>query len=154
LGSVDRASPTERHLEAGRQGFEPSSAPVVLELFGNAGIEHMNRYGSTADHFAMVGEKNHRHSSKNPNAQFQDVYTLDEILASPSYHGPITKLQCSPTSNGAAAAVLMSEDAVQRHGLGQQAVEIVAQAMVSDRIDSFNPPSAISAVGTEVSREA
>ena len=153
-GSVDRASPTEPHIKAARQGHPETSVPVTLELFGNAGIEHMRRYGSTAEHFAMVGEKNHRHSSKNPNAQFQDVYTLDEILASPSYHGPITKLQCSPTSDGAAAVVLMSEDAIARFGLAAQAVEIVAQAMASDRIDAFDPPSAIHAVGIDVSRAA
>ncbi len=153
-GSVDRASPTEPHIKAARQGHPETSVPVTLELFGNAGIEHMRRYGSTAEHFAMVGEKNHRHSSKNPNAQFRDVYTLDEILASPSYHGPITKLQCSPTSDGAAAVVLMSEDAIARFGLAAQAVEIVAQAMSSDRIDSFDPPSAIHAVGIDVSRAA
>ena len=114
----------------------------------------MQRHGSTAAHFAMVGEKNHRHSSEIPNAQFRDVYTLDEILASPSYHGPITKLQCSPTSDGAAAVVLMSEDAIARFGLAAQAVEIVAQAMSSDRTDSFDPPSAIHAVGIDVSRAA
>jgi acetyl-CoA acetyltransferase len=153
-GSVDRASPTEPHIKAARVGHPETSVPITLELFGNAGTEHMRRYGSTAEHFAMVGEKNHRHSSRNPNAQFQDVYTLDEILASPSYHGPITKLQCSPTSDGAAAAVLMSEAAVARFGLAGQAVEIVAQAMASDRIDSFDPPSAIQAVGLEVSRAA
>lgn len=153
-GSVDRASPTEPHIKAARKGHPETSVPITLELFGNAGIEHMDRYGSTAAHFAMVGEKNHRHSSKNPNAQFRDVYTLDEILASPAYHGPITKLQCSPTSDGAAAAVLMSEAAVARYGLAGQAVEIVAQAMASDGVDSFDPPSAIHAVGIEVSRAA
>jgi acetyl-CoA acyltransferase len=153
-GSVDRASPTEPHIAAARHGHPETSVPVTLELFGNAGVEHMQRYGSTAEHFAMVGEKNHRHSSRNPNAQFRDVYTLDEILASPSYHGPITKLQCSPTSDGAAAAVLMSEVAVARFGLAGQAVEIVAQAMATDRADAFDPPSAIHAVGIEVSRAA
>ena len=87
-------------------------------------------------------------------AQFQDVYSLDEILASPAYHGPLTKLQCSPTSDGAAAAVLMSEAAVERTDLGGRAVEILAQAMASDRLVSFDPPSAIHAVGSEVSRAA
>jgi acetyl-CoA acyltransferase len=154
VGSVDRASPIEPHLAASRHGRPEADVPIALELFGNAGLEHMQRYGSTTEHFAMVGEKNHRHSSKNPHAQFQDVYTLEEILASPAYHGPLTKLQCSPTSDGAAAAVLMSEDAVDRFGLGAQAVEIVAQAMASDKLDSFEPPSAIHAAGSEVSRAA
>ncbi|WP_278255246.1 hypothetical protein [Nocardioides convexus] len=35
--------------------------------------------------------KNHRHSANNPYAQFQDVYTLEEILASRQVYGPLTK---------------------------------------------------------------
>ena len=48
--------------------------------------------------------KNHRHSVDNPRAQFRDEYTLDDVLASRMIHDPLTKLQCSPTSDGAAAA--------------------------------------------------
>ena len=44
-------------------------------------------------------------------------------------HAPITKLQCSPTSDGAAAALVCSEAFVVAHGLEAQAVEIVAQSM-------------------------
>ena len=49
-------------------------------MFGNAGREHAERYGTTPEMFAMVAEKNHRHSANNPYAQFHDVYTLQEIL--------------------------------------------------------------------------
>ncbi len=48
------------------------------------------------------------HSANNPYAQFQDVYGVDEILAARVVHRPLTKLQCSPTSDGAAAAVVVS----------------------------------------------
>ena len=51
-------------------------------MFGAAGREHMEKYGTTAEHFAKIGYKNHKHSVNNPYAQFQDEYTLDEILAS------------------------------------------------------------------------
>ena len=51
------------------------------------------------------------------NSQFQDVYSLQQILSSPSVHAPLTKLQCCPTSDGAAAAVIASEAFVKRHGL-------------------------------------
>ena len=50
-------------------------------MFGAAGREHMQQYGSTAEHFAKIGYKNHKHSVNNPYAQFQEAYTLDDILA-------------------------------------------------------------------------
>ncbi len=69
-------------------------------MFGAAGREHMKQYGTTAEHFAKIGYKNHKHSVNNPYAQFQDEYTLDDILAARMIYDPLTKLQCSPTSDG------------------------------------------------------
>ena len=54
--------------------------------------------------YAWIGFKNHKHSVNNPYAQFQDEYTLDDILAAKMISDPLTKLQCSPTSDGSATA--------------------------------------------------
>ena len=61
------------------RGFE--QAPAAAQMFGNAGREHMEKYGTKPEHFAKIGGKNHKHSVNNPYAQFQDEYTLEEILA-------------------------------------------------------------------------
>ncbi len=52
-------------------------------------------------------------------------------------YDPLTKLQCCPTSDGGAAAVLASERFVKEHGLEAQAVEIVGQAMTTDFESTF-----------------
>ena len=80
---------------------EPEESPFAPQMFGNAGREHMEQYGSTADHFAWIGWKNHKHSVNNPYAQFQDEYSLEDIKNARMIHDPLTKLQCSPTSDGA-----------------------------------------------------
>ncbi|MCB5907116.1 lipid-transfer protein [Streptomyces pinistramenti] len=147
-------SPVARHygVMAQAHGFE--TTPPTAQIFGNAAREHMDRYGTTAEQLAAVGAKNHRHSAHNPNAQFQDVYTVDEILAARTIHRPLTKLQCSPTSDGAAAAVIASERFVRAHGLQEQAVEIAGQAMTTDTEESFASGSCIDVVGKPVSRAA
>ncbi|WP_395371612.1 lipid-transfer protein [Streptomyces tubercidicus] len=147
-------SPVARHygVMAAAHGFEMT--PPTAQIFGNAAREHMERYGTTAEQLAAVGAKNHRHSAHNPNAQFQDVYTVDEILAAKTIHRPLTKLQCSPTSDGAAAAVIASERFVREHGLADRAVEIVAQAMTTDTEESFASGSCIDVVGKPMSRAA
>ena len=53
-------------------------------------------------------------------SQFQDEYTLEEILNSKSVHEPLYKLQCCPTSDGSAAAIVVSEDFVKAKGLEDQ----------------------------------
>ena len=85
----------------------------------------------------MIGEKNHRHSAGNPYAQFRQIYSLSDVEGSKMTYEPLTKLQCSPTSDGAGAAIVCSEEFVKSHGLGGQAVEIVGQAMTTDNNVSF-----------------
>ena len=127
--------------------------PPAPWMFGAAGREHMKEYGTTAEHFAKIGEKNHRHSVNNPYAQFQDDYSLDDILASRMIYDPLTKLQCSPTSDGSGAAILASEDFVEKHGLAERAVEIVGQAMTTDFRSTFDG-SAKDIVGYDMTRQA
>ncbi|GAA1363974.1 lipid-transfer protein [Streptomyces beijiangensis] len=153
-GGDFKTSPVARHygIMAAGHGFEMS--PPTAQIFGNAAREHMEKYGTTEAQLAAVAAKNHRHSANNPYAQFQDVYEVDEILAARSIHAPLTKLQCSPTSDGAAAAVVVSERFVETHGLEEKAVEIVAQAMTTDTGASFESGSCIDVVGQPMSRAA
>lgn len=139
LGSTfnDRAQPMENHFLALAEISEVLFPPAPW-MFGAAGREHMKEYGSTAEHFAKIGYKNHRHSVNNPYAQFQEEYSLEDILAAPMIYDPLTKLQCSPTSDGSGAAILASEAFVDRHGLARQAVEIVGQAMTTDFTNTFD----------------
>lgn len=155
LGTMydDREQPMMRHLLALAE-LQEFAMPPAPYMFGAAGKEHMERYGTTAEQFAKIGVKNHRHSTKNPYAQFQDEYTLEDILASKPIYGPLTKLQCSPTSDGSGAVVVASEAFVDKHGLAAQAVEIVGQAMVTDLPSTFEDRSAISLVGADMTRTA
>ncbi|MDA2893199.1 lipid-transfer protein [Mycolicibacterium sp. BiH015] len=139
LGSTydDRVQPMDKHFLALAEISEVLFPPAPW-MFGAAGREHMREFGSTAEHFAKIGYKNHKHSVNNPYAQFQEEYTLDDILGARMIYDPLTKLQCSPTSDGSGAAVLASEDFVDRHGLAANAVEIVGQAMTSDFANSFD----------------
>lgn len=90
----------------------------------------------------------------NPYAQFRNVYTLDEIKKSPEVSPPLTKLQCSPTSDGSACVVLASERFVKAHGLQEKAVELVAQAMATDSPKPFVTKSAIEIAGADMTRKA
>src|SRR5215471_6394670 len=129
---MDRTNPMDKHMLLMMSLREFGAAPPAPQIFGNAGREHMERYGTTATQFAKIGEKNHRHSINNPYSQFQDQYSLEEILAAKMVYEPLTKLQCCPTSDGAGAAILASEAFVKKHGLEKTAVEIAGMAMATD----------------------
>lgn len=150
----DRSNPTEKHLEVLVNKYGMSSHPIAPQMFGSAGREHMEKYGTKVEQFAKIGWKNHKHSVNNPYSQFQDEYTLDEIMKSRTIFDFLTILQCCPTSDGAAAAILSSEEFVQKHGLQSKAVEIVAQEMVTDLPSTFEENSIIKVVGYDMSKEA
>ena len=59
-GYADREQPLGRHIQAEAELFEFAFPPAPW-MFGAAGVEHMQRYGTTTEQFAKVGEKNHRH---------------------------------------------------------------------------------------------
>ncbi|MGM7644624.1 lipid-transfer protein [Nocardia sp. JW2] len=155
LGSTydDREQPMMRHLLALAE-LQEFAMPPAPYMFGAAGKEHMERYGTTAEQFAQIGVKNHRHSVNNPYAQFQKEYSLEEVLAAKQIYGPLTKLQCSPTSDGSGAVILASESFVDKHNLADQAIEMVGQSMVTDLETTFSTKSAINLVGADMSRTA
>ncbi len=151
---TDRTMPLDKHFQVMVEARGFGQAPAAPQMFGNAGIEHMERYGTTAEQFAKIGWKNHKHSVNNPYSQFRDEYTLEEILAAPQVFGPLTRLQCCPTSDGSAAAIVASEDFVRAHGLEAQAVEILGMAMTTDMPSSFNEKSMIKMVGSDMTKKA
>jgi acetyl-CoA acetyltransferase len=150
----DRTNPMDKHmgLMIELRGF--AQAPPAPQIFGNAGREHMERYGTTARQLALIGHKNHKHSVNNPYSQFQDEYTLEQILEAPMVYAPLTKLQCCPTSDGSAAAVVCSEEFVREHGLQDKAVEIAGMAMTTDFRSTFDERSCIKLIGADMTRRA
>jgi acetyl-CoA acyltransferase len=151
---TDRTNPIDKHAMAMFELREPEASPPAPQMFGNAGREHMERYGSQADHYAWIGWKNHKHSVNNPYAQFQDEYSLQDIKDAKVIHAPLTKLQCSPTSDGSGAAIVASERFVDEHDLWDRAVEIAGQALVTDMASTFEERSCIKIVGYDMSKEA
>jgi acetyl-CoA acetyltransferase len=77
---------------------------------------YQHEFGVSDEQLARVAEKNHRNGAANPFAQRQQVRTLDEILERP-ISGPFTRLQCCPVGEGAAAVIVVSDDAIERFGL-------------------------------------
>jgi acetyl-CoA acyltransferase len=71
----------------------------------------------------------------------------------PTIYAPLTKLQCSPTSDGSAAVVVVSERFVEQYGLAERAVEVIGQSMVTDLQNTFDGTAA-ALVGTHMTELA
>ncbi|RUS72555.1 hypothetical protein EGW08_019692 [Elysia chlorotica] len=149
---ADRAGPWDKHNEISIKLRGKDKAPFAAQLFGNSGRDHMDKYGTKPEHFAKIAWKNHKHSVNNPYSQFQDEYTLEQIQNSPMVYYPLTKLQCCPTSDGSACAILASEQFVRKHRLEAQAVEIAAMEMSTDEPSVFGEENIMKVVGYDMAK--
>lgn len=156
LGAVfdDRPSPLQKTWESvvEIQPFDPKSPPTA-QLFGGAGAEYREKYGLAPDTLARISAKSRRHAANNPFAIFREPLSVEDVLASPTVYGMLTRLQCCPPTSGAAAAVVVSEDFARRHGLSNL-VEIRGQALVTDMTSTFNEKSMMKIVGYDLSKVA
>ncbi|CAF4657886.1 unnamed protein product [Rotaria sp. Silwood1] len=135
----DRTNPIDKHIEKMSEKYEFSTSPAAAQLFGNAARDYMKKYNVSPDVLAKIALKNHKHSINNPYSQFRDEYSLEEIKNSPMVHEPLTKLQCCPTSDGSAAAIVVNENYILKHPEAQKnAVEILAIEMATDLPSTFN----------------
>ncbi|XP_011167719.1 non-specific lipid-transfer protein [Solenopsis invicta] len=150
----DRTNPMDKHFMLMAEIGSFGQGPPVPQLFSNAGIEHMKKYGTKPEHFAKIAYKNHKHSVNNPYSQFQTEYSMEQVMNSAKVCGPLTMLQCCPTSDGAGAVILASEDFVRKHHLEPQAVEVVAMALCTDKSATFDSKSCMNIVGYDMSKNA
>lgn len=108
----------------------PKPYSAFMDVYAAFSRLHMKRFGTTQRQLAAVAAKNHTHSVHNPLSQFQDAYTVDQILAAPPITYPLTLPMCSPISDGAAAAVLATEAGMRRYGLDpKRAIKVLASVI-------------------------
>ena len=123
------ASAADREWEA----FFGMTFPGLYALMARY---HMQKYGTTSEQLASVAVKNHYNGSMNPHAQFNRKISVEDVLASPMVADPLHLLDCSPITDGAAAAILAPLDMAKKYT--DKIVKILASAQASDTISLHN----------------
>ncbi len=121
-GGTDPAYSTEGKIGSG----------LMPAVFGQAGIEHMRNYGTKMEHFAKISVKSHKHATKNPFSQYRNEVTLEDVMNARMVAYPNTLYMCCPTGDGAAAAILVSEDKLKQWAGGRKRPRVAASILTSD----------------------
>ena len=93
---------------------EQALKPNLLWIFAMEQNRYMQAHGITNREIARVSVKNKRNAMDHPAAQLGAELTVDEVLSSEIMAWPVHRLMVSPTSDGAAAVLLASEEAAKR----------------------------------------
>jgi len=113
--------------------YEVYSGVTFPGLYAMMAVAHMNAYGTTREQLAAVSVKNHANGAKNPHAQYPFELTVDRVLNSVMIADPLTILDCSPITDGAAAAIVcpleMAKDLTKN-----KPIKVLASSHATDTI--------------------
>ena len=156
LGAIftDRPGAFDEFDAAADKLVDAPGVPLALRYFGGAGLSYMKKYGAPLESFAKVRAKASRHAKNNPLALLRREVTPEEVMKDQViWPGVMTRLMACPPTCGAAAAVLVSEQFANRHGLNTD-VRIAAQAMTTDTASTFDAGDMMQVVGIDMTRAA
>jgi acetyl-CoA acetyltransferase len=132
---VDKATQIAR--ASSKTGVPSLTGPAMIPaaVFAMMASAYMHAYDVSAADIARVAVKNHHNAAKNPFAHFQKARSLDDVLSDPPIAGCLTRLQCCPIGDGAAAVVVASDEAVRRFELAsRRSVRVAASVSTSERL--------------------
>jgi len=110
----------EREEQGGHSAF--------MDFYAAGARNHMKTYGSTQRQLAVIASKNHNNSTMNPLAQYTFPQTIEQVLNDYVVSYPLTRAMCAPIGDGAAAAIVCSEDFIEKHP-NNRAVKIRASVL-------------------------
>ena len=124
--------------------FKGAITPDAEDLEGELGLtfpaiyalraqRYMHEYGLTSEDLARISVINHLNALDNEKTLFGENITIDDVLNSPIICSPLHRYDCNPVSDGAAAAIVVSEKIVRQ--LGGRPVEVVASALTSGKFE-------------------
>jgi acetyl-CoA acetyltransferase len=131
-GSVD-VETTPADLPAGRS--------FLMDMYAESALLYMERTGATRADLAEVVVKNQRHGKLNPAAQYGADLTVEQVLAAREIVWPFTLQMCSPISDGAAAALLVSAELCEP----DSAVTVLASVLRSAPLDGMTSVTSLAA---------
>jgi acetyl-CoA acyltransferase len=107
---------------------KPGGHSVFMDFYAAGARNHMKKYGSTQRQLAVIAAKAHNNSSLNPLAQYTFPMTVEQVMEDRLVSYPLTRAMCAPIGDGSAAAIICSEDFLNKH-FSDRAIKIRASVL-------------------------
>lgn len=138
---------------AADQEYEVFHGATFPGLYAMMARRHMHEYGTTREQLSHVAVKNHKNGAKNPYAQYPFEVTLEGVANSTMIADPLTILDCSPITDGAAAVILADMETAKRICKDKPLVKIIGVGHATDYIALHDRESIASLEATRVAGE-
>ncbi|QLD87696.1 thiolase domain-containing protein [Natronomonas salina] len=124
---------------SGETEWERMSGTTFAGVYAQMASAHMREHGTTKEQLSHVAVKNHDNGAKNPKAQLGFTCTLEDAVNAPAVAEPLTLYHCCPTTDGAAATLVVSEDVVEEYT--DEPVRVAGVGAASDNVGLFQRDS-------------
>lgn len=132
MTDVDGDDATFALATAADQEYEVFHGATFPGLYAMMAHAHMAKYGTTRDMLSAVSVKNHHNGSMNPMAQYPFEVSMEQVATSVMVADPLHILDCSPITDGAAAAVVCTEEVAKK--TGKPYIKITGMGVGTDTI--------------------
>jgi acetyl-CoA acetyltransferase len=85
-----------------------------MDYYAGVAQQYLKDYDARPEDFARVAVKNRRNAAYNALAHFRDPQTIEDVMASRMIADPLRLAMCAPTTDGAAALVVCSQEYARR----------------------------------------
>ncbi|WP_257300666.1 beta-ketoacyl synthase N-terminal-like domain-containing protein [Haloarchaeobius sp. FL176] len=124
---------------SGETEWERLSGTTFAGVYAQMASAHMAEHGTTHEQLSHVAVKNHAHGADNPHAHLGFTCSLEDAMDAPVVADPLNLYHCCPTTDGAATAIVVSEDVVDQYA--DEALRVAGVGAASDRVGLFQRDS-------------
>jgi len=132
MNDVAGATATETLVTAADQEWEAFFGATFPGIYALIATRHMHEHGTTREQLAQVAVKNHANGALNPHAQYRREITVKQVLNSTMVAYPLSILDCSPVTDGAASIVLCAAEKAKK--FTDKPVKIIGSGQASDSL--------------------
>ncbi|MET4799498.1 thiolase family protein [Bradyrhizobium sp. LB11.1] len=144
LTGQSRDASIQALAQVGHPDYEVPLGPTIPAYYGLVAKRYMHEYGVTEEDLAEFAVLMRAHACTHPGAQFHDLITVADVMASKPVAMPLKLLDCCPVSDGGAAFV------ISRERIGEAGVRIRGCAQAHTHQHVTTAP-ALSQLGAEIS---
>lgn len=124
---------------SGETEWERLTGTTFSGVYAQMASAYLREHEATEEHLSMVAVKNHANGAKNPKAHLDFECSLSDAVDAPVVADPLNLYHCCPTSDGAAAVLVASEDVVDQYT--DHPVRVAGVGAASDRVGLFQRDS-------------
>ncbi|WP_435318511.1 thiolase domain-containing protein [Haloarchaeobius sp. TZWSO28] len=136
---------------SGETEWERLSGTTFAGVYAQMASAHMAEHGTTKEQLSHVAVKNHSHGAMNPHAQLGFECSLEDAMNAPTIADPLNLYHCCPTTDGAACAIVVSEDVVDQ--FTDERVRVAGVGAASDRVGLFQRDTYTSVPASKMAAE-